>query len=95
MTQPDASASPFDSQLPGGMRSIYERMTKPQPQDLAVNDRLRQLTRGQIDKILNHFGQVMEHLAAQRDDVVVTRSQDAIGWTIRVELRTNVPDPLA
>jgi hypothetical protein len=104
----DAAASPFNtpplpspfntplpSGIPGGMRSIYERMTKPTSQDMQVNERLRQLSRSEIDRIMNHFGMVMEHLAVQRDDVTVKRSQDAIGWTIRVELKTNVPSPVS
>lgn len=85
---PDASASP------PGMRSIYDRMTKPTPDDLRVNDRIRNLSRTELDRIIVHFGMTMEHLAAQRDDLVVTRSQDIKSWTIRVELKPTVESPV-
>lgn len=76
------------------MRSIYERMTKPTPEDLRVNERIKNLTRTELDRMIAHFGMTMEYLAAQRDDVVVKRSSDAMGWTIRVELKPNVESPV-
>jgi hypothetical protein len=75
------------------MRSIFERMTNPTPQDLQVGDRLRNLTRGELDRIMTLYGTTLEHIAAKRDDLVVTRSNDATGWTIRLEMKPNVPDP--
>lgn len=86
---PDASASP-----PPGMRSIYDRMTKPTPDDLRVNERIKNLSRTELDRIIVHFGMTMEHLAAQRDDLVVTRKQDIKSWTIHVELKPNVESPV-
>lgn len=100
MTQPDASASPVNPltgkqpNIPGGMRSIYDRMTKPTPQDLQVNDRLAHLTRGELDRVITHLGQSLEYFAAQREDVQVQRTQDATSWTIRVEMKPNVPSPI-
>jgi len=79
--------------VPPGMRSIFERMTNPTPQDLQVGDRLRNLTRAEIDRIMSHLGTTLEHLAARRDDLTVTRSSDTKGWTIRVDMTPNVPDP--
>lgn len=92
MTEPhDAAASPSS---PAGLRSIFERMTKPTPGDLQTSDRLRHLSRAEIERIMTFFGTALEHLAAQRDDVMVTRSNDAISWDIHVELKPNVVSPV-
>lgn len=89
MTEPhDAGASP------GALRSIFERMTKPTPEDLQVNERLRHLSRAEIDRVMDLFGKALDLLAAQRDDVTVTRTGDATSWSIHVELRPNVASPV-
>lgn len=85
---PDASASPQQ------LRSIFDRMTKPTPEDLQVNERLRNLGRGEIDRIMDHFGLALKHLAAQREDLEVESSKTATSWTLHVELKPNVPSPL-
>lgn len=80
-SSPDAFASPTP-----GMRSIFDRMTNPTPQDLQVNDRLKALSHVEIDRMVHRFGEFLDHLAKQRNDLSVNTTRDAKGWTIRVDL---------
>lgn len=88
------SAVPNGTPTTAGLRSIYDRMTKPTSGDLEVNARLQTLSRTELERIINHFGMAMEHMAAQREDLAVKRTQDATGWTIRIDITPNVPSPV-
>jgi hypothetical protein len=101
---PDANASPVNPlftdpgpqpQVPGVPRSVYERMVNPTKQDQQAGARLATLTRAELDRIMQHWGQTMEFLAAQRNDIKVTRRSTATKWTVEVELiGSNIPSPV-
>lgn len=77
-----------EQQPAADMRSIYERMTAPTPADMQVNQRLKTLGPQEIVRIIDHMGQVMEHLAAQRDEVTVNRfNRDGVhGFSVEIDL---------
>lgn len=79
----------------GQPRSIMERMTNPQDTDResVVRQRLANLSFQEIDQMVTHISGILEHLAAQRDDMTVERSRDNDGWTIRVNLSATAPEP--
>jgi len=102
MTAPFGPQSPFGPQFkydPGeggeklttGLRSIYDRMTNPEPSDGDVVQRIQQLSYTQIDQILEHFGMVMDYLGKNRDDIDVKRTKTGNTWTIHVEMKPTVP----
>lgn len=78
----------FDEQQPSPpMRSLQERMTNPTPADLAVGERLNLLMRPEMERIINHLTQTLQHLAAKRPDLLtVTVKHDGPTRTIRAEL---------
>lgn len=80
---PTGPAQPFAA----APRPIIDRMTSPSLQDQNVGDRIRSLSRPQMEMAVNHVCQALEHLATQRDDLHVTRTQDESGITVRVEFR--------
>lgn len=84
----DASASPLVAPLAGPpLRSIYERMTNPTPDDIDAGARVQSLGRGDIARVIDTLGLVLEQMAARRPDLIVKRESDAKSWTIRVEMR--------
>lgn len=76
------------------MRSLIDRMTNPTPQDLDVSARIQMLGRADIGRMVDHLGMALDHLAAQREDLTVTRTKDDTSWTIRVEMKPIVASPI-
>jgi hypothetical protein len=69
------------------MRSVYERMTAPTKEDLAVAARLKTMTPPEVAKIVEHMAQVMEHLADQQNALTVERLNEGnvTGFTVRFD----------
>lgn len=82
----DALASP----PPGGVRSVFERMTNPTPQDMSGLTRLKQLGPVELERVILQFIQIFEAIGKQRDDVDVKSARDPKGWTIRVNVAKGV-----
>jgi len=82
------------SDQPAGMRSLYDRMTKPTPADMDTGTRLALLSRGEIERVMNTFAQALEHLAARRSDLNVEYSHDINSWTIHVDMKPPSSSPI-
>lgn len=73
--------------MTGPMRTIYDRMTNPTPDDLAVGDRIRVMSRPEVIRVIDQvLIPAFKHLADQRDDMVVDAQRDQNSWVIRVAL---------
>jgi uncharacterized protein YhdP len=71
---------------PNQMRSVFERMTNPTPDDLQASDRAANLTRFDVARIIDTVTQALQQLANRRDDVTVNTKRDEDGWTIRIDM---------
>lgn len=73
------------------MRSLFDRMTNPTPEELDTKARIQMLGRHEVTRMIDHIIMALEHLASQRDDLHVQRTQHDNTWTIQVELKPIVP----
>lgn len=79
----------------GAPRSIHDRMINPQDTDRenVVRQRLATLSFQELDRMIDHFAGILNHLAAQRDDLTVEKTRDKDGWTIRVNHSSDLAEP--
>jgi hypothetical protein len=75
------------SSASGAVRSLYDRMTKPTPEDLQGVASISSYTRDQVKMIVDRvLLEALRKLAENRDDFDVHVTTDDRGWSVRIDL---------